>query len=830
VPDLWQILGYDGLIDRLSEGLSSGDGIQLIIGPPGVGKSSLAEEIGGRWESAGGVALVAMGDSGRGDSPYYPFNYALGGMASRWKSVAPVAYGAGRVAEALIGTRGTITSTVEALAELPGKRRQRRSKFLGESAQQALHNLERRAKKKPTLLIADNLHWWDRGSLDLLRVLLSAEMLETFPFIERIRVLAVETVATYQQVLNPSAHDAVLAAGRTRRVELQRPPRERFREVLLALGAPETLDRGVADEIYTLSGGHLLLARRAAQFVASRDVTSLFSDADPDEFQRVLLTERIYALGNLGRETVQLLQVASALGLTFRQDEILCAYGGDESDTRRLLRSCREEQVLAFDDQTYRFVHDVLRQFFGRAAGMDPVSVHERLMSCMRVLQPASYAARCANALSAERPRDAGVFAVQAALQCEREGIDWRGALTESVRRALMDAGFAQTLELLMAGWEALVQYRFVECQRLLSQLPHGLPESLIAEADYVRGMCLMSTRSEDDRERGRGLLRAWAGFEDKEPELGLRLMRQLLYGLAMLRDKTEARGLEHRIRVTLESRVAFDPSAIDDLYILDRCSGALDTPDLALVRTREAMRHFAPSPGDIVTRRPVEYYRCLVNFGANLICNAEYQAAVDVYDRLAALIAEYGDGVFPRTDYPYSNGLLAQYRHGLVPAAQAALNQREIIVASGTEADPFYPHNALAVYLTLAGEFNEALVIFDELARRLDSSRRDPEPSMRYLVGSNRVVARSLAGVTDDAVGEWRALTPLLANNAYTTAPYLERRHELMAEVLASANAMSPEQFDRYVVTRYPDEFGPLWDNYGRGFRMPEVEFWRES
>lgn len=831
MADLFRVLGYHRVIDDLSEALRADEQIELVHGPPGAGKSSLVKEVGRQWEAAGGVTLIAIGDSGRSSTPLYPFGYALGGLSAGWRALAPVAAGAGRIAEGFLGTRGAITATVELLAKLPGGRKRRHSRFLGEAAQQALHNVEHLGKRKPILFVADNLHWWDGPSLDLLRMLQSQELREAYPFLSKMRIVAVETDSPYQEVIHRGAHDDLLAVGRVNRFALRRAPRESFRDVMLAFGAPADVAPGVADEIYTLSGGHLLLAQRASEYLKTHGPGGLLSAADSDEFRRTLLTERVYSLGTLGRDATAMLQVASFLGLTFRQDEILCAYGGQDGATRRLLRRCRDERVLEYERSSYHFVHDLLRQYFSEAGGGDPVAIHEQLALCLRTLQPGDYQTRCVNALRAEQTTEAGTFAVQAALQAHRDGAeDPSRALPPELMVAISDAGLDAVLESLLQAWSKLVEYDFASCLRLLDQLPHGLGRSLLAEADYIRSGCLMATRSEKDRAAGRRLLSFWSGLEETEPELGFRLMRQLLYGLAMTPDKSEAHELEHRLRRGLEARTTFDATAIDNLYILDRCAGSLDPPDVALIRTREAVRHFAPAVGEASVRRPLEYYRCLINLGANLICNSRYGEAVAVYEDARVLVADYAPGSFPRLDYLYANQLLAEYRSGGVTAAEAVERQREIVTRHGNPDDPFYLGNGLAVYLTLAGRAAESLDIFAHLRDELRRTRIDAEPSMRYLLGSNEIVARFLADRSTDPAEEWAALTPLLDEVAYTTVPYLKRRHALLGEAFAEVGPLTPDDLDRYAVKHYPAEFGPLWDNFGRALRMPEVEFWRES
>jgi hypothetical protein len=829
VADLWKVLGYDEIAGDIAHALDASAGIKVLEGPPGVGKSWLARGIGALWEHGGGSTVVAQGDSTMSDIDLYPFGFAMAGLPSGWARVAPAAEGVAKVAETLLGTAGIITTIIQGLAATRQGLRHRRTIFLGEREQEVLYDLERLSRKKPILLSADNLHWWDRASLNLLRMLYDPRMYAALPFLIGARVLAVQTPPPYQQVANPDAHEALLSTEGTTRLELRRIPREGFADVLVALGATPRPSSQVTDAVYSLSGGHLALARRASVRLAAGEAQEFLAAAHTDAFVRMLLSDRIRSLGDLGKKAVDLLQVAAALGLTFRRDELVCASDGGDTETSRLLRLCRDEELLELSDGIGRFVHDLYRGYFLEAGDLDSVGIHERLSDCLRVLRPAEYDLRCLNAIAAERAIEAGTFGVLMALQRQREGRP-SNELPQEIVEIVRAGGMRTLVDRFASALTDLKSYRFGECLAGLDRLPRDMTKPLQAEADYLRAMCLMSTRSEVDRGEGRALLATWSGYEDEEPELGCRLARLRLYGLAMMVDKQPARELEGRIRQLLIERVSFDVSARDELYAMDRCAGSLYWPDISLVRNREAAAHFGPVEDEAVIRRPVEYYRCLVNLGSSLISNARYDEARHVYDDVERLVAAYPDGVFPRPDYPRMNLLLAQYRAGEVDAPSAVDRQRAIATSLKSESDPFYVDNALAVYLALAGSATDAVDIFDGLEATLVGDRRDPEPSMVYLIGANRCGARFLSGDVPAAQAEWDALTGVVNRIAYPIQPILLRRHELLAEVFATAGAMSPRDFDEYLVVHSPDEFGPLWNNFGRGFRMPEVEFWREN
>ena len=600
------------------------------------------------------------------------------------------------------------------------------------------------------------------------------------------RLLAVQTVEPYQSIANPDAHDALLAPSGTSRFPLQRVPRDKFERVLVAVGADPAPTPAVADAIYSLSGGHLALATRCAERVAKGDTSIFLATSDSEAFLPTLLTERMRSLGKQGKQAIATLQIAALLGSTFRRDEVCCAAETEEKDTLSLMRYCRGEGFLEAVDGLDRFVHDIYRQYFLKQGTTDTTAIYEKLAECLRKSRPAEYQLRCLNALNADCFEDAATLATHAALQADREGRDWR-ALPQAILEALSNADALVITERLTAALRYLKQYRYKDCIAMLDRLPRRLAKSVAGEAEYVRAMCLMSTRSEQDRAKGRLILEGWDGYVEQEPELGMRLMLLLLYGLFHLSDKQRGWALETQIVHLLSDRASFDPAAEDALYTLDRCSSGLHPPDAALSRIREAVDHFGPKPGQTVLRRPVEFYRCMVNLAAKLIEHAEYAEACEVSCRIADLIAEYEPGVVSRLDFAYTNQIQAEYRVGKISASEAVHRQREVIAACEMDQDPYYVLNPLAVYLALAGQIAEALAILDEIDAKLMLECRDPEPSMVYLLRGNYCAIRFLAGDIPYAQTMWHELTAVAMASNYTDRDFLVLRHELLSEIIDS-------------------------------------------
>ncbi len=768
---------------------------------------------------------MADGDRVRSDVPFYALGFAMARPSRGWRTLTSPAVEVARPGESPAGTGGLTTSTLQVLAQPRPKATRARSLFLGEAEQEILFDLERIADDRPLLLVADNLHWWDRQSLELTGRLTRPEMAGAFPFLANLRIVTVQTPEPYQSVSHPEVVHALLEPRYTRYFMLDRVSRHSFGELLVGLGANDEPDRSVTDAIFGLTGGHLALARRCIPELNERGGGFFVGAVTSSEFVARLLTERLRSLGSIGHEAIELLQVAAVLGLQFRRDEVACAWGEEPSQTSRVLRRLRDEDMVELSEETGFFVHEVYREHFLNSTNFDRVGVHERLVDCLRLLSPAEYELRMQNAVMAEQPSEAATYAMLAALAFARDG---RSAddLSAAVRQVVHSSRQSDLLDQFVVAMAHLSQDDYSACIAQLDLMPRTLPEPLLAEADYLRSKCLMQTRSREQRALARAVLDSWDGYEDTEPEIGLRLMLQKLFGLSALLDKSQARQHESRLRSVLRRRARFDKAAEDSLYTLDRCSPGLYEPDVSLLRVRDAAEYYRPTTAKSVVRRPAELYLALVNLASVHVGNAQYSEALSVSSELEDLVASYSPGTFLRLDIPLGTALLARYRLGLVSSKDAARHQSEIIARHGAPGDPFYPGNALAVYLALASRHAEALVILAELLALLDQ-RPLAEPSMEYMLRANRCSVRFVAGDRAGLEASWRDLDAMVAQIPWPGARFYQARHELLAEVFTSGAKLDAAEFDSVLLEGRRPELGPMWEQVGRGFMLPEVEWW---
>jgi hypothetical protein len=277
VPGVWEVLGYEGTASEIVVALGGSKNIEVIEGPPGCGKSWLAKGVGGLWEMAGGSTVLAEGDRRRSDVALYALGSAMRGLPDKFPLGSLLSKLAQAGEAALLGTGGALTEAVELLVETRGKQRKGRAILLDDAERDIVAKLDSLSRRGPLLIIADNLHWWDARSIDLLGSLRDPRMAEAFPFLGEMRLLAVQTGERHQATANPTARDTLLASLETRHIDLEKVPREKFGGVLAALGAEAPPAEDVVRAVYELSGGHLALARQCARRIAAGEAEIFLS-------------------------------------------------------------------------------------------------------------------------------------------------------------------------------------------------------------------------------------------------------------------------------------------------------------------------------------------------------------------------------------------------------------------------------------------------------------------------------------------------------------------------------------------------------------------------
>jgi DNA-binding SARP family transcriptional activator len=311
------------------------DGLLVVIeGEVGIGKTRLASEL-GSWARAQGAVAVGVRCFEHEAGLAFGAAIELARGALREGSAEAIDAGAAAEAARLLPELGVPPTPS---LEDPGAQ----ARFFDGLVRTVL---EATAGPQPAVIVADDLHWADASSLDVLAYLA-----------RRLRGNPVLLVVSWRPEETPPSHPARRVLAEAARDGLGRtvvPGRLRLddvRELARAAGAPDEL----ATRLYEETRG---LPFFVVEYLDSGDGTSPELPLPPGV--RGLIEARIAAAGELAG---QVLAAGAVLGRPFDADTVRDVSGRGEEETLAALDELSGRGILAESEGAYDFWHEQARK------------------------------------------------------------------------------------------------------------------------------------------------------------------------------------------------------------------------------------------------------------------------------------------------------------------------------------------------------------------------------------------------------------------------------------------------------------------------------------
>jgi class 3 adenylate cyclase/tetratricopeptide (TPR) repeat protein len=457
------------LVARVAEAANGHGGLVLVSGEPGMGKSRMVEEVAERARGDGVVVLAGRAFESDWAPPYALFAEALAEHIAEAEPQAlleDLGPSAAPLAQLLPAIRHTLPGVPEPAAVQPDEERFR----LIDAAAQFLVARSRRA---PVLLVLDDLHWADRGSVAMLRHVARTAT--------RHRVLL---LGTYREADLERSHPLSEAFGALRReteledVRLRGLDGDGTAALLSALGAHEMSARA-GDEWRAATDGNPLFIRELLRYFVEEGKLSRDSDGRwttdrpirelglPPSVRDVLVSR----LARLSEPARKLIGVGCAFEGPVIFNVVTTVAGLDEDDALDALDEAVQAQVVRYAGgaDAFAFTHALTRSaVYAELSPPRQVRLHRRVAESM----DAAYGDRAS-------PAHAGEIAAQyhrsASLPGAERGVEpalLAAAHAESTAAHETAAGFLRmALDLLPEG--------DVRRPRLLGRLGMALTWSL---------------------------------------------------------------------------------------------------------------------------------------------------------------------------------------------------------------------------------------------------------------------------------------------------------------------------------------------------------------
>lgn len=803
-----------------------------ISGPSGCGKSWTAQQLCSEWERLGNPFLVALGDSRYSSRDFHPFLVAITGTELSLDKKRAIKKAVSQSTK-VVPTVGNLASyLLDTLFDRSETKQKLRTPFLSEREHEILFRTQDFVRSDSLLVVADNLHWWDRNSLQLLLSLFFEKTQTVFPFLRRLHLVTITT--SDQERLNPELVGQITSDICQYRWQCEYVKEERFHSVLQELGLRYELPPKTLHLFYTLSGANLQLSQQVCKYISEMaldetEVIDILSSIHADSFPQDFLQLRFRSVEKGSRDVLEFLEAASTIGLSFSEREIECLTNLKHADASSMVSTAEGMQLVYRQAGRMTFQHEILRDFFEKRAQSKRRSYHESFAECLRLLRPSDYQGRYLHLRAAEQDRESAAILFVAELSRIRNGQSISTNDKEHVLSIGKNHGFDSFFRSVFDGYDFYLHQEYLEAVKILEQLEDIYPNPLLAERDYLLSLCLLKSSLKTKRQRARETLVQWQNLSFNEGEIWSRIMSTLLVACVHLGELEEAKKIESQLMTYFSMRMDYDSEIGTSLNVLRRKAASLHSSEIAVKRTKDAAEYFGPSATGTAPRNPLEYYRALSNLSGNQTVQGDYDSAWQAAQKALDLVRQFPDMSFPRLEIPTNNlviaGLLADYLN----SEEARRLVEAALSSTSDHADSILLRNNLAVFMTMSGKLDEARLELESLSKRIERENSSDDYYF-YFVNSNLIALEYLLGTTSEGLAQWINLSKRIPQIPEGDRIMLIRRHDLLIEAIGDVPKGDFVGWQYFLQRNYAEELGRAWRFFRNGFLLTDIQFWSES
>lgn len=796
------------------------DRIIMLVGKPGIGKSYVVERLKRDLQEQYSAPICYLkGDQFCQNRRYYCFKNALNSLTIDYNKKKEITNIASKGAQG-IPYVGPVTEKllINTLNHTEIAQKQRNYFLDNDEEQEIIFRLNYLLDKRASLIICDNVQYYDEKSLELLYLMMSSKE-EIFDFLDQCQFLLVYTkIGEQMHPIIQKFYDE----RTTIKYEMTPVDFSEIDYILKQFDCQIELDTEIKKIIFKLSDGHLEVIKQIALQMgkASSTFDLGISSLDAEKVLDALLAQKLKNLGANGEQISQLLEYASLIGRTFSNSELSTIVELNSQEFRDAIMKSNEMALINSNSKYSNFSHDIIQLIFRNRADRNLCYYYERMRECIKELYPAEYEQRIEIEEYLGDTRQAAILIV---LYCVKKNYDLDFENNNYNKILSLNSEIENFLEEMKNAFEAYKKRDYKKTISILNAMDDLLPNELLAERDILKSISLTKMLSEEYRQESITCLQEYTLENlNHEGDLYLRVLLSRISSFSHMAQIEQARKCEKEISCYLQKRVDYDDNAMMLINILRRKANSMHECIYAEKHIKKSVIYFAPLPNQNAPLNPIQYLMSLANYTGILIECARFAEACDEIAKAQQLLRDNKHLDFPRTHIVDNNYLLSVYLAD-GSTKEAVLKAYTQLVNLSQNADNIFIISNYCSLLAVNGQTIEAYQQLKALKNQLEKSS---EPFYELCIDNNLLVLMLYYKEFDDA----QKLLNTLSNhvNGVIDESYYRKKWEIFQHIIDRQIPIPLEKIDTFVFD-YCESYQEAWNYWGRSFDYTALYFWSD-
>lgn len=812
---LYQSKVVEKLINRIHEDYH----YILMTGKSGSGKTFTLKQLETELSREQYQVILFEGDYEYDDREYYPFKKALflgedstkkiiiGGVAEASKEI-PVA---GNIISYIIKSLVEKTTTHNLL--------------LNNEEQNILSKLRQIIKKQHVVLIFDNIHWWDRRSLQLLKLILTNKEILNLDKLNNFSI--VFSVTADQPALHTDLMNDIIHNVNCEEIIFPTIGLIEFKNALFNATLQNFSDTQV-NLLYNLVNGHLQVFFEVINEINNHSFDFNATYENNKQYLSTVLEKRLKEFGADSTQILKALEYASIIGITFSVYELRNITESTENEIKKIIADTSKltitEQTETFD--YIRFSHDIIREIFKTKVEKYHTDYYNSLALCIKEIKPDQYLRRARYSIKCLNTENAvTLYMLEAVKQMRLYGkvlntiYEEMYPLTNSTQR--------EYLKLMQEAYNLYLKKEYKKASSTLNLILDIFPVEVLAERDILKIRCFSKTMASNEIQdiivRANDIRKN--NTFNGEKDIWERYSQVVMIGFAHLGEIKLAREIESDTLRSLSERLNYDDTANKRLNIIKRVSNSIHNIDVSAVFVKDAFVYFGNSLSGIRDIR--QYYICLGNYTTILINQGAFEEAYNIAVCGFEIERNNRDIDFPRIQLIRNNYILAGYLSKNLNEDTCIQLYEDMLLEMPIISERLFYNSNLSIFWALKNNPRKAYDILHNEAL-LHYDMQEKEGLYQYRVVTNTAIYQYLLGKTDAALQQLdsiKDLTKRLINGSY-----FSKKNDLLIQLMKSGTVSTGKEWIKVLFAIQPTYQDLAWKYFGLGYAFMAVCNWDMS